>query len=247
MSLRAGDKLGPYEILSLLGAGGMGEVYKARDPRLNRIVAIKVSKLEFSQRFEREARAIAKLNHSHICQIYDVGSNYIVMEYVEGTELKDVLPLPLPKAIEYGCQILDALDSAHRAGMTHRDLKPSNIMVSKTGGIKVLDFGLAKVGRASAAAVGPGDTTPASIEQGVVGTYFYMAPEQMQGKEDVDPRADIFAFGCVLYEMLTAKKAFEGANVASVIAAIMERPAPRPEAPGVPAARSSSPRLERAV
>src|ERR1700674_3773127 len=141
MPLPAGDKIGPYEILALIGKGGMGEVYRAHDPRLNRDVAIKVSAAQFSERFAREAQAIAALNHPNICQIYDVGPNYLVMEYVEGTPLKG--PLPLEKAVEYAGQILDALDAAHKKGITHRDLKPANIMVTKQG-LKLLDFGLAK-------------------------------------------------------------------------------------------------------
>src|SRR6266478_4461258 len=142
MPVSVGDKLGPYEILALIGAGGMGEVYRAHDPRLNRDVAIKVSAAQFSERFAREAKAIAALNHPHICQIYDVGPNYLVMEYIEGESPKG--PLPLDQALKYGGQILDALDAAHRKGITHRDLKPGNILVTKSG-VKLLDFGLAKI------------------------------------------------------------------------------------------------------
>src|ERR1700689_5250546 len=143
MSLAPGSKLGPYEILASIGAAGMGEVYRARDTRLDRIVAIKVSKTEFSERFEREARAISSLNHPHICQLYDVGPNYLVMEYIDGTPLKG--PLPLDQALKYAAQICDALDAAHKKTITHRDLKPANILVTKAG-VKLLDFGLAKVG-----------------------------------------------------------------------------------------------------
>jgi Tol biopolymer transport system component/predicted Ser/Thr protein kinase len=220
MSLDAGTGLGPYEILAPLGAGGMGEVYRARDTRLDRIVAIKVAKEQFSERFEREARAVAALNHPHICQLYDVGPNYLVMELVEGTPLKG--PLALDKAIEYAGQILDALDAAHKKGITHRDLKPANILVTKQG-IKLLDFGLAK----QTAPLNEADVTRALTGQGqILGTLQYMSPEQLQGKE-VDARSDLFSFGCVLYEMLTGKRAFEGSNPASVIAAILERePAP---------------------
>ncbi|MGA2346864.1 MAG: serine/threonine-protein kinase, partial [Candidatus Sulfotelmatobacter sp.] len=139
-----GTRLGPYEIIAPLGAGGMGEVYKARDTRLNRIVAIKVSNEQFSERFEREAHAVAALNHTNVCTLHDVGSNYLVMEYIEGVPLRG--PLPLAQALKYAVQICDALDAAHRKGITHRDLKPSNILVTKTG-IKLLDFGLAKIGR----------------------------------------------------------------------------------------------------
>src|SRR6267378_4395973 len=141
MPLSTGDKLGPYEILAPIGAGGMGEVWKARDTRLDRIVAIKTSKTEFSERFEREARAVAALNHSNICTLHDVGPNYLVMEYIEGTPLKG--PLPVDQVLKYGVQICDALDAAHKKGITHRDLKPANILVTKQG-LKLLDFGLAK-------------------------------------------------------------------------------------------------------
>src|SRR5665213_1654045 len=142
MPLPIGERLGPYEIFLPIGAGGMGDVYKARDTRLDRIVAIKVSKTEFSERFEREARAVAALNHSNICTLHDVGPNYLVMEYIEGTPLKG--PLPVDQALKYAVQICDALDAAHKKGITHRDLKPANILVTKTG-IKLLDFGLAKI------------------------------------------------------------------------------------------------------
>jgi eukaryotic-like serine/threonine-protein kinase len=220
MALSAGDKLGPYEILSPIGAGGMGEVYKARDTRLNRIVAVKVSKQQFSERFENEARAVAALNHPNICQLYDVGPNYLVMEFVEGAPLKG--PLPIEKTVEYAAQILDALDAAHQKGITHRDLKPANILVTKQG-IKLLDFGLAK----QAVRLGENESTKALTDQGqIVGTLQYMSPEQLQGKK-IDARSDLFSFGCVLYELLTGKRAFDGTSAASVIAAILERePAP---------------------
>src|SRR5580700_10871107 len=188
MALTKGERLGPYEILALIGKGGMGEVYRARDPRLNRDVAIKVSNAQFSERFAREAQAIAALNHPHICQIYDVGPNYLVMELVEGTPLKG--PLPLEKAAEYAGQILDALDAAHRKGITHRDLKPANILITKQG-IKLLDFGLAK----QSVRLNEGDVTKALTDQGqIVGTLQYMSPEQLQGKE-ADVRSDLFGFG----------------------------------------------------
>src|SRR5260370_761090 len=164
MSLSVGDRLGPYEILAPIGKGGMGEVWKARDSRLDRIVAIKVSNEKFSERFEREARAVAALNHPNICTLHDVGPNYLVMEYIEGTQLKG--PLPLDKAIEYSGQILDALDAAHRKGITHRDLKPANILVTKQG-IKLLDFGLAK----QAVRLGEEEATKALTDQGqIIGT-----------------------------------------------------------------------------
>src|SRR2546422_8477193 len=227
MSLSAGTRLGPHEILSLIGAGGMGEVYKARDTRLDRIVAIKVAREQFSERFEREARAVAALNHPHICQLYDVGPNYLVMEFVEGAPLQG--PVPIEKAVEYAGQILDALDAAHLKGITHRDLKPANILVTKQG-IKLLDFGLAK----HSAPLTEADatlTTALTSKGQILGTLQYMSPEQLHGQE-ADPRSDLFSFGCVLYEMLTGKRAFEGHTAASVIAEIRERePAPLAEAP----------------
>src|ERR1700687_295270 len=195
MPLQPGDKLGPYEILAPIGKGGMGEVYRAHDPRLKRDVAIKVSAAQFSERFEREAQAIAALNHPNICQLYDVGPNYLVMEYIEGTPLKG--PLPVDQALKYAAQICDALDAAHKKGITHRDLKPANILVTKAG-VKLLDFGLACM-KAS-----PDETM--TIVAGVMGTPAYMSPEQWEGKPG-DARSDIYAFGCVLHEMLTGKRA----------------------------------------
>jgi eukaryotic-like serine/threonine-protein kinase len=228
MPLSVGNKLGPYEILALIGEGGMGEVWKARDTRLDRIVALKVSKREFSERFEREARSIAALNHPHICQLYDVGPNYLVMEFVEGPPLKG--PLPVEKAAEYAGQILDVLDTAHRKGITHRDLKPANILVTRQG-IKLLDFGLAKLKTAPLAETDATVTQPLTARGQILGTLQYMSPEQLQGKE-ADARSDLFSFGCVLYEMLTGRRAFDGASSASVIAAILERePAPLEAAP----------------
>ncbi|HMD71982.1 MAG TPA: protein kinase, partial [Bryobacteraceae bacterium] len=226
-SFARGQRLGPYETLEAIGAGGMGEVWKARDTRLDRIVAIKISKQQFSERFEREARAVAALNHPHICQLYDVGPNYLVMEFVDGTPLKG--PLPIEKAVEYAGQILEALDAAHRKGITHRDLKPANILVTKQG-IKLLDFGLAK--QTTPLGQDGATLTQALTSQGqILGTLQYMSPEQLQGKE-TDARSDLFSFGCVLYEVLTGKRAFEGESVASVIAAILERePLPLTAAP----------------
>src|SRR6266446_1665990 len=218
MSLATGTRLGPYEILAPIGAGGMGEVYKARDTRLDRIVAIKVSNEQFSERFEREARAVAALNHPHICQLYDVGPNYLVMEFVEGPPLKG--PLPVEKAAEYAGQVRDALDTSHRKGVTHRDLKPANILVTKQG-IKLLDFGLAKLKTAPLAETDATVTQPLTAQGQILGTLQYMSPEQLQGKE-ADARSDLFSFGCVLYEMLSGKWAFEGQSAASVIAAILE-------------------------
>jgi eukaryotic-like serine/threonine-protein kinase len=199
MELRPGDKLGRYQLISPIGEGGMGEVWKARDTQLDRDVALKVSKNAFTARFDREARAIAAFNHPNICQIYDVGPNYLVMELIDGVPLKG--PLPVEKAVSYAGLILDALDAAHHRGIVHRDLKPGNILVSKQG-IKLLDFGLAQMKS------GPEDRTITKMTQtgGVMGTPAYMAPEQWEGKR-TDARSDIYAFGCVLYEMLTGKRA----------------------------------------
>src|SRR5215470_3176914 len=229
MALVCGSKLGPYAILAPVGAGGMGEVYKARDTRLERTVAIKVAAAKFSERFEREALAVAALNHPHICTLYDVGPDYLVMEYVEGQPLKG--PMPVERAVEYARQILDALDAAHRMGILHRDLKPANILVTKNG-VKLLDFGLAKTERAKATSASDETVTQAITQEGtILGTLQYMSPEQLQGKE-ADARSDLFSFGCVLYEMLTGKRAFEGQSAASVIAAILERePVPLDTAP----------------
>ncbi len=201
MALTAGDRLGPYEILAPLGAGGMGEVYRARDTRLNREVAIKVSKEQFSERFEREARAVAALNHPHICTLYDVGPNYLVMELIEGVPLRG--PLSQQETLRFATEICDALDHAHQRGIIHRDLKPSNILVTPQG-IKLLDFGLARI------AVGPGDATQTQMTQAgaVMGTPAYMAPEQWAGKP-ADARSDIYAVGCVLYEMLMGRRMAE--------------------------------------
>jgi len=204
----------------------MGEVYKARDTRLDRIVAIKVCREQFSERFEREARAVAALNHSNICTLYDVGSNYLVMEYLDGSPLKG--PLPLDRALKYASQICDALDAAHKKGITHRDLKPGNILLTKSG-IKLLDFGLAKIGGAATPASDATVTMALTGKNEIVGTLCYMSPEQLQSQgagKEIDSRSDIFSFGAVLYEMLTGKRAFDGASPASVVAAIMGRPAP---------------------
>lgn len=223
MPLSAGTRLGPYEILAPLGAGGMGEVWKARDTRLERTVAIKVSAAEFSERFEREARAVAALNHTHICQLYDVGPNYLVMEHIEGKPLAG--PMALDQALQYAIQIAEALDAAHQKGIVHRDLKPANIMVTKAG-VKLLDFGLAKMSAsAEPGAAGLTQTIALTKENTILGTLQYMAPEQLEARE-ADARADIFAFGTVLYEMLTGRKAFEGGSQASLISAIMTREPP---------------------
>ena len=205
MTLRAGDHLGPYEILSPIGAGGMGEVFKARDTRLARTVAIKVSAGKFTERFEREARAVAALSHPNVCTLYDVGPDYLVMEYIDGKALKG--PLPIETALRYAREIASALDAAHRLNIVHRDLKPANVLVTKSG-IKLLDFGLAKMG-ASGPASDETVTKALTAEGSILGTLQYMAPEQLEGKE-ADARSDIFAFGCVLYEMITGRMAFEG-------------------------------------
>src|SRR6202521_454380 len=237
MPILPGRRLGPYEILSSIGAGGMGEVYRARDTRLDRIVAVKVlpthlaGRSELRERFEREARTIASLNHPHICTLHDIGQqdgvDYLVMEYLEGETLAQRLlkgSLPLEQMFQYAIEIADALGKAHRKGVTHRDLKPGNIMLTKTG-TKLLDFGLAKLKQdAVPANVSLSDLPtakdPLTAEGAIVGTLQYMAPEQLEGKE-VDARTDIFAFGAVVYEMATGKRAFEGKSQASVISAIM--------------------------
>src|SRR5512141_1268832 len=225
MALAAGDRLGPYEILAPIGAGGMGEVYRAHDSRLNRDVAIKVSAAQFSERFEREAKAIAALNHPNICQIYDVGPNYLVMELIEGEPPKG--PLPLAEALRIARQIADALEAAHDKGITHRDLKPANIKIKRDGTVKVLDFGLAKVDAGSA--VSQSENSPtlsmAATQMGVIlGTAGYMSPEQARGKS-VDKRAGIWAFGVVLYELLMGKRLFQGEDVSHTMAAvIMQEP-----------------------
>jgi Tol biopolymer transport system component len=219
MAPSTGQRFGPYELLSRIGAGGMGEVWKAMDTRLNRIVAIKFSNTDFSDRFDREARAIAALNHPHICQLYDVGPNYLVMEFVDGVLLAG--PMPVEKAVAYACQILDALDAAHRRGIAHRDLKPANVLVTKDGGVKLLDFGLAT--QSVPLSAGDSTVTRALTSKGeIAGTLQYMAPEQLQGAT-ADARSDLFSFGCVLYELLAGLKAFDGPSAADVVAAVMDR------------------------
>src|SRR5262245_11673450 len=194
MALAPGTRLGPYEITSRLGAGGMGEVYRARDTRLDRTVAIKVAAEDFSERFEREARSIAALNHSNICTLYDVGPNFLVMEYIEGETLDARIQrgaLPVREALQYAVQIAAALDAAHRRGIVHRDLKPANVMLSKSV-VKLLDFGLAKT--LGTVADAEGETLAITARNTIVGTVRYMSPEQLEGKE-ADARSDIFAFG----------------------------------------------------
>jgi serine/threonine protein kinase len=238
--LTPGLRLGPYEIQSPLGAGGMGEVYRARDTRLDRVVAIKVLSAElaadpqFRERFDREARAISALDHAHICALYDIGehdgTSFLVMQYLEGETLDARLargPLPFDQALQYAVQIADALDKAHRAGIVHRDLKPANVMLTKAGA-KLLDFGLAKstVPRGASGLSMLPTTPPGLTAQGtILGTFQYMAPEQLEGQE-ADARTDVFAFGAVVYEMLTGKKAFEGRSQASLIGAILKEHPP---------------------
>ena len=251
MALASGTKLGPYEIQSPLGAGGMGEVYRARDTRLDRTVAVKILPAHLADnpdarsRFEREARTISSLNHPNICILHDIGTqdgtNYLVMEYVEGETLEARLgrgPLPFKQALECAMQICDALEKAHRAGIVHRDLKPGNVMLTASGA-KLLDFGLAKPALLNMqAASGKGNLTPSTptmnismlmakpqalTQQGtIVGTFQYMAPEVLQGQE-ADARSDIFSLGCVLYEMITGRRAFEGKTQLSVMSAILEK------------------------
>ena len=236
MPLVPGTRLGPYEVVAALGAGGMGEVYKARDTRLDRTVAIKIlpetlsSDRDFRERFDREARTISQLEHPHICALHDVGEQggtaFLVMQYLEGETLADRIKkstLPLDQILQYTIQIADALDTAHRAGIVHRDLKPANIMLTKTGA-KLLDFGLAKINGRVVAGAGFSmlPTTPQNLTAAgtILGTFQYMAPEQLEG-QDADARTDIFAFGAVVYEMVTGQKAFAGKSQASLIASIL--------------------------
>jgi Tol biopolymer transport system component/tRNA A-37 threonylcarbamoyl transferase component Bud32 len=253
MTLTPGTRLGPYEIVASLGEGGMGEVYKGRDMRLDRTVAIKILPAEFASdpdrraRFEREARAISQFSHPHICSLYDIGDavptgpelvqspsslSFLVMEHLEGETLAARLdrgPLPLADVLRIGSEMASALDSAHRHGIVHRDLKPANIMLTK-GGAKLMDFGLARPAALAAAAAAATDSPtmrrPLTAEGTIVGTLQYMAPEQLEGKE-ADARTDLWALGCVLYEMATGKQAFAGTSQASLIAAILKE-APRP-------------------
>jgi serine/threonine protein kinase/Tfp pilus assembly protein PilF len=222
MPLSAGDQLGPYEILAPIGEGGMGEVWKARDTRLNRIVAIKRLKGKHTARFEQEARAIAALNHPHICQIYDVGPDYLVMEYVEGKPLRG--PVPVAEGVRLAVQIASALEEAHAKGILHRDLKPGNVLVTNKGAAKLLDFGLAKLMTDS-------DTDATKTLDGtIMGTAAYMAPEQAEGNP-LDARSDIFSFGAVLYEMLSGNRAFAGTSMAQVLSAVLRDDPPPLQAP----------------
>ena len=235
MPLNSGTRLGPYEIISAIGAGGMGEVYRAKDTRLDRIVAIKVLPSHLSgnpqlkQRFEREARAISSITHPNICALYDIGqqngTTFLVMEFLEGESLAKRLDkgaLPTESVLKYGIQVAEALDRAHRQGIVHRDLKPGNIMITKSGA-KLLDFGLAKYEIKTESGVESVLETrdrPLTEEGVVLGTVQYMAPEQIEGKES-DPRTDIFALGEVIYEMSTGQRTFKGNSKAQLMASIM--------------------------
>src|ERR1700733_716889 len=218
MPLTQGTRLGPYEILTPLGAGGMGEVYKARDTRLDRIVAIKVSKENFSERFEREARVIAALNHPNICQLYDVGPNYLVMEFVEGAPVAP--PDSTRKLLDVAVQIADGLAAAHTAGIVHRDLKPDNILIARDGRIRILDFGLAKI-----TAANDSDKTALTDAGTTIGTIAYMSPEQARGNADLTPQSDQFSFGLILYELAFGKRAFQRDSAAEIMTAIIREDA----------------------
>src|SRR5215469_7888241 len=238
--LAPGTQCGPYRIEGLLGEGGMGSVYRALDTRLHRHVAIKVSTECFSDRFEREARAAAALNHPHICMLHDVGPDYLVMELVPGQTLEDLLAsrrLRLPETLKYASQIADAVSAAHAVGIVHRDLKPANVMITDSGSVKVLDFGLAKLTDRQEAAQDDNTRTERSLtgEGTVMGSAAYMSPEQAEGRK-VDARSDIFSFGLVLYEMLSGKRAFRAASRMATIAAILhEFPPPLGKTvPGLP-------------
>lgn len=243
MTVNIGSKFGPYEVIALAGTGGMGEVFKAQDSRLDRTVAIKVltnqmaDNPDLRQRFEREARAISSLNHPNICTLYDVGHedgiDFLVMEYIEGETLTERLakgPIPVDELLRVAIQIADALDKAHRQGLVHRDLKPGNVMLTKEGA-KLLDFGLAKLGKRESVVAGMSgvtQTTPLTSAGMIIGTIQYISPEQLEGKE-ADARSDIFSFGTMLYEMVTGKRPFVGSSQASLIASILKEQ-PRPTA-----------------
>jgi eukaryotic-like serine/threonine-protein kinase len=230
-----GRQLGPYQIQIVLGAGGMGEVYKAIDTRLNRTVAIKVlprllsERVDLRQRFEREGRAIASLNHPNICALYDIGRqdeiDFLVMEYVAGKTLDQRIPrkgLRLNETLKLAIQMADALAKAHSAGIVHRDLKPTNVMVTDEDLVKALDFGLAKLTELENDEVGTRTTQLRTEERTIVGTVSYMSPEQAEGKK-IDARSDIFSFGAVLYEMVTGQRAFQGESKMSTLAAILNK------------------------
>src|ERR1700734_3603820 len=256
MALTSGSRLGPYEIQSPLGAGGMGEVYRARDARLNRDVAIKILPASFSAdpdrlaRFAQESRAAAALNHPNILSIYDIGEEngapYVVSELLEGETLRDRLrdgAIPSRKSIDYARQIASGLAAAHEKGIVHRDLKPENIFITNDGRAKILDFGLAKFTRPEQDNSGDAPTQQIATDAGIVmGTVGYMAPEQVRGKP-ADPRSDIFAFGAILYEMLSGKRAFHGESAVEVMSAILKEDPPDLTETN----RNVSPVLERIV
>jgi eukaryotic-like serine/threonine-protein kinase len=226
MAISPGDKLGPYEVLSLLGEGGMGQVWKARDTRLDRIVAIKTSADRFSERFAREARAVASLNHPNICQLYDVGPDYLVMEFVEGQAISP--PDSPRKLLDIAVQISEGLAAAHAAGIIHRDLKPDNILITRDGRVKILDFGLAKIAQQE---LSPEDATQqltAHItDPGMtMGTIAYMSPEQARGQQNLTAQSDQFSLGLVLYELAARKKAFQRGSAAEIMTAIIREDAP---------------------
>ena len=259
LRLSPGARLGPYEIVAAIGAGGMGEVYKARDTRLDRQVAIKTltaavaSSSDARQRFEREARTVSQLSHPHICALYDVGQHdgteYLVMELLEGETLAARLakgPLPLDQTLRYALQIADALEHAHRHGVAHRDLKPANVMITRSG-VKLLDFGLAKetqpFGAANASALETSPVPASLTSAGVfVGTLYYVAPEQLEGRS-ADARSDIFSFGATMFEMVTGRRAFDAASAVALASAIL-----REQPPPVSSLRHDCPRsLERLI
>jgi serine/threonine protein kinase len=230
VSLQPGQYLGPYRIESFLAAGGMGEVYRATDTRLNRTVAIKVCAARLSERFKREERVIASLSHPNICTLHDVGPNHLVMEFVEGPTLAERIeqgPVPLEEALAIGRQIADALETAHERGIVHRDLKPGNVKVKSDGTVKVLDFGLAKMADPPKAGERTEDSPTLTLDSAatrtgvILGTAAYMCPEQVRGKQ-VDKRADIWAFGVVLYEMVTGKRAFHGETTSDILAGVLK-------------------------
>jgi eukaryotic-like serine/threonine-protein kinase len=237
MPLSPGDRIGPYQIAERIGAGGMGEVYRAADTRMGRDVALKVSAERFSDRFSREVHAVAALNHPNVCILHDVGENYLVMELIEGPTLAERIargPIPLEEALGIAKQIAAALEAAHEKGIVHRDLKPGNIKIKPDGTVKVLDFGLAKVVEAAAAAGSEASPTisMAATQAGIIlGTAAYMSPEQARGRP-VDKRADIWAFGVVLYEMVTGKRLFEGEDLTETLASVVKE---RPDLSAVPA------------
>src|ERR1019366_6001331 len=225
MPLSVGEKLGPYEILALVGKGGMGEVYRAHDSRLSRDVAIKVSNAQFTERFTREARTIASLNHTNICHLYDVGPNYLVMEYVEGPDLRG--PLDFEDALPIIQQVIDGIEAAHEKNIIHRDLKPANIKITPEGVVKILDFGLAKAMEPPPSSDGNPENSPtftmgATAAGTILGTAAYIAPEQPKGKA-ADKRSDIWSFGVVLYEVLTGNKLFTGESAVEILGGVLNK------------------------